>query len=234
MNCHFCGQTYKITTNIPRFVNSRNLPKILQSSKSEYEKLHQKRWEKIPDGSYEILAAFAKGNKTVDIACGDGFVEMLAPETVGVEFSGNALKKAQKNGARYLVQATAEQLPFADDAFDIAMCAGSLEHFANPEKALSEMKRVSNIQILTVHRALPIPFAKLLFPFTKFVFGILHQPIEIPFTEAELLRLYEKTNLSIIFKGVWTLPINYGKAIPFLPVLQNIPSCFFVISIKKS
>lgn len=196
--------------------------------------MHQKGpWHRISDGSYEILASFARGNKTLDIACGDGYIEQLVPETVGVDFSISALKKAQKNGAKNLVCARAENLPFVNNAFDIAICAGSLENIENPQRAIFEMARVSKIQIMTVHREFDIPLIRMARSVFTQIANVAHQPVEKPLRESELQKMLEAAKLKIIFKGYWTLPVNYGSVIKFLPVFKNIPSCFFVITIKK-
>ncbi|MCH7951964.1 class I SAM-dependent methyltransferase [Patescibacteria group bacterium] len=197
-----------------------------------YDKMHKKTFGGPSDGSYEILASIARGNKSVDIACGEGIIERLAPETVGVEFSLNALKKARKNGAKHLVLADAHALPFKDNAFDISICAGSLEHFADPKQALLEMARISKIQVLTVHRKLPFPLGILSELASKFL-NIKHQPIERPVNASDLGKMVKNAGLYIIFKGIWTLPVNYGRPIKFLPQFHSLPSCHFVISIKQ-
>lgn len=207
--------------------------KITKESRNSYDTMHKKYFGGPSDGSYEILASIAKGNKTVDIACGEGIIERLAPETVGVEFSLNALNKAKQKGAKYLVLADAHTLPFKDNSFDVSISAGSLEHFQNPQKAVLEMARVSRIQVMTVHRHLTIPFGKFLFHLVTTIFNIKHQPLEKPIGESQLVKLIEKAGLHIVFRGVWTLPVNYGKVIPFLPVFEKIPSCYFVISVKR-
>ena len=204
-----------------------------RKSQKEYDMAHKKYFGGPDDGSYEILSAMARGNETVDIACGEGQIEKLSPETVAVEFSQNALIKAKKNGAKYLVLADAHSLPFADNSFDVSISAGNIEHFQNPQKAINEMARVSRIQVMTVHRHLPIPFGKFLFHLVTNIFNIKHQPLEKPISEGKLVKLVEKAGLHIVFKGVWTLPVNYGKVIPFLPVFEKIPSCYFVISVKR-
>lgn len=200
---------------------------------SKYERLHQKGyWGKISDGSYEILASFARGNRTLDIACGEGWIENLSPETTGMDFSLSALKKAKGNGAKRLVLADAHRLPFKANAFDVAICAGSLEHFTDPQKTLFEMARVSKMQILTVHRKLPFPLGSLSELASK-VLKISHQPIERPISASDLGKMVKNAGLHIVFRGVWTLPVNYGRPIKFLPQFHSLPSCHFVISIKQ-
>ena len=202
-------------------------------SQKQYDNMHRNDFGGPQDGSYEILASIARGNKTVDIACGEGIIEKLAPEAVGVEFSLNALTKAKANGAKYLVLADAHALPFRENSFDIAISSGNLEHFADPEKAIKEMARVSKIQVLIVHRYPPFPFARLIYDLITKVFKIIHQPIEKPISQESLEKMLQRAELHIVFKGVWTLPFNYGRVIKFLPELNGISSCSFVISIKN-
>ncbi len=204
-----------------------------EKSQVNNEDKHSKgSWHRIDDGSYEILAAIARGNKAIDIACGDGYIEELAPQTVGVDYSISALKKAKQNGAKYLVCARAENLPFATNSFDIAICAGSIENIENPQKAILEMARVSKMQIMTVHREFSFPLARLVRSLISFFFNIENQAVEKPLKWQELEKYLKKAKLHIVFKGLWTLPVNYGKVVSFLPVFKSIPSCFFVITIK--
>lgn len=229
--CKNCGFAYKNLNGIWDFLYIPE--KKTQVSRKEYDLMHKKDFGGPMDGSYKILASIARGNKTVDIACGEGIIEKLAPETVGVEFSLNALKKAKLNGAKHLVLADAHALPFRDDAFDVAISSGNLEHFADPQTTINEMARVSKIQVLTVHRYPPLPFAPLIYDLMTKIFKIIHQPIEKPINQKSLEKMLQKAGLHIVFKGVWTLPFNYGRVIKFLPELNSIPSCSFVISIKK-
>lgn len=230
-NCQQCKFAYTKSDGIWHLAHTQN--NISRDSLDIYDRMHENEFGGPNDGSYEILASIAKGNKTLDIACGEGLLEKLAPETVGADFSLNALKKAKKNNAKYLVLADAQALPFQDNAFDVAISAGSLEHFQNPQKAILEMARVSKIQVLTVHKSLPIPFASFLFGLVSNILRIKHQPIEKPIDQKTLEKMIEKVNLHIVFKGVWTIPFNRGRVIKVLPELKKIPSCLFLISIRK-
>lgn len=200
---------------------------------SGYENLHKQPSGRIDDGSYEIIATFARGNKSVDIGCGEGFLEELSPETVGVDFSLNALKKAARHRIRLLVRADAHRLPFLNKSFDISICLGSLEHFRNPFGALKEMERISNIQILTVHREFPIPFGNFIRNTLLALRGIENQPIDNPLSWHELQKLLDKAKLKVVFKGLWTYPFNL-EFLGIKPLERlNIPSCYFVITTCK-
>ena len=228
--CSKCKLPYEKVGGIWHLLYVKN--RATRTSQKQYDDTHLSALKGPDDGSYEILAAFARGNRTVDIACGQGHIEKLAPQTVGVEFSKNALVAAKRNGAKYLVLADAHALPFKNNSFDISISAGNLEHFTNPQRAIAEMARVSKIQIMTIHREFNFPGARLARKTLTMLLKIKNQPIEKPMKWDEVERMLTSAGLKIIFKGFWTLPVNFGRILPILPVLQKIPSCYFVISKK--
>ncbi len=207
--------------------------KKTRDSLTAYDNMHQKFFDGPEDGSYEILGKIARGNLAVDIASGDGFIEQFTPETICVEFSKNALTNAKKVGAKHLVLADAHHLPFIDNAFEISISSGNLEQFANPGLAVSEMVRISKIQILTVHKEFNIPFASQIRSLFAKATGLKQQPIEKPMKIRDVETMLESNGTHIVYKGVWTIPVNLGKVVKFLPEFKNVPSCFFLISIKK-
>ena len=228
VKCLSCDNTFSKRAGVWNMLNLKG-----QKSKSSlrvYEQMHKNAYGRIKDGSYEILASFARGNKSLDVACGDGFIEMLAPETVGLEFSWEALKKAKKNGAKHLVLADAHHLPFKDSSFDIAICAGSLEHFENPLSALKEMARVSKIQVLTVHKSYPIPLANYLRSQVLKFKSIPDQPIDNPMSLSQLEKLFKRAKMNVVFKGVWTYPYDFGNLGFWVPKFFKLPSCHFFIT----
>ena len=83
------------------------------------------------------LSEVARGKKVVDIGCGFGrnrkVVEDVGGEWIGVEpFEGGA----------HTVTADAENLPFQDNTFDVAIMDAVLEHIPNVSNAFSEVARV--------------------------------------------------------------------------------------------
>lgn len=83
------------------------------------------------------LQDICRGKKVVDIGCGYGrnkpIVESVGGEWVGVEpFEGGA----------HTVVADAENLPFEDNTFDVAIMDAVLEHIPDVGKAYAEMARV--------------------------------------------------------------------------------------------
>lgn len=201
------------------------------SYQQNYDVMHSQPFSTIYDGSYEILGQFARGNTTLDIACGDGYLTSLSPNTtVGLDFSLNALKKAKDHGAKHLVLANAHKLPFKDLSFDLSICSGSLEHFNDPLLALKEMKRVSTTQILITHRPYPIPLGDHLRPLVIKLFNMPDQPNDHPLSIKRLRNLCKKAGLNIVYEGVWTYPFDLQVLSSFIPRQFYLPSCTFIVS----
>ena len=76
----------------------------------------------------------------LDLGCGIGHsFELLAPrETVGLDLDPEALR----DQARETVVGDMRNLPFPDDEFDGAICVQAIEHVSDPERALTETRRV--------------------------------------------------------------------------------------------
>ncbi|HKJ24641.1 MAG TPA: methyltransferase domain-containing protein [Myxococcota bacterium] len=93
-----------------------------------------------------------EGRRILDVASGVGqdaiALQARGARVVGAEPSRRmiglaALQAAKSDGAlpRW-VRCWSDGLPFADGAFDAALCKGALDHFDRPELAISEMARV--------------------------------------------------------------------------------------------
>ncbi|HJU28174.1 MAG TPA: class I SAM-dependent methyltransferase [Candidatus Binataceae bacterium] len=91
-------------------------------------------------------------DRAVEIATGPGYVAMAlaerCAEVVGLDLTEAPLKIAERMRAeRGLANVSfrhgdAEDLPFKDGEFDIAVCRFAFHHFERPEKVLAEMRRV--------------------------------------------------------------------------------------------
>ena len=98
------------------------------------------------------LAALRPGERVVDIACGTGVVARLAAERVGsagtvagVDINPGMLAVARDaapaDAAIEWHEARAEELPLADEAFDVALCQFGLQFFADRPAALRQISR---------------------------------------------------------------------------------------------
>lgn len=90
----------------------------------------------------------AAGSHVLDVACGAGeWLQVCSgkgSQVAGVDLSSKAINVCREripNGVFF--DQPAEQLPFADNTFDVVTCLGSLEHFVDPQTSLREMVRVA-------------------------------------------------------------------------------------------
>lgn len=98
-----------------------------------------------------------RGDRVIDLACGDGayavwLAERVGPEgaVVAVDLSPAFLELARSaaaaspfGGCIELREADAYALPFADGSFDLAWCAQSMFSLPDPVGALRELRRVT-------------------------------------------------------------------------------------------
>jgi SAM-dependent methyltransferase len=88
------------------------------------------------------------GEQVLDVACGDGawlgLLQAQGAAVHGVDISSVAVERCrQRLPGADIRESVAEALPYADDAFDLVTCMGSLEHFLDKPRALTEMRRVA-------------------------------------------------------------------------------------------
>lgn len=83
------------------------------------------------------LNVFIEKNKsnlfTLDLGCGHSPYSSYFPNRVGFDV---------KSGKDVDLVGDAHKLPFKDNQYDIILCIEALEHFINPQIAISEIKRV--------------------------------------------------------------------------------------------
>ena len=99
------------------------------------------------------IAALRPGERVLDVACGTGIVARMARQRVG---SGGAVAGLDANPGMVAVarsaaspglaidwyEASAEAIPLADGAFDVALCQLGLQFITNKLGALREIRRV--------------------------------------------------------------------------------------------
>lgn len=92
-----------------------------------------------------------KGKVYVSLGCGLGrflrdYIKHGARLVVGLDLNLENLKQCNEIGAS-VVRGDIENMPFQNDAFDIIDCEATMEHIANPIRAMSEVRRISNQKI---------------------------------------------------------------------------------------
>ena len=82
----------------------------------------------------------------LDLGCGDGRLtaELAARDLVAADVSQVALERARERlpAARTVALEADEPLPLPDNAFDLVLCAETLEHVRDVQMLLSEARRV--------------------------------------------------------------------------------------------
>jgi SAM-dependent methyltransferase len=111
-------------------------------------------WELVPDEPRqapshlrEFVRSLGRAERALDLGCGDGTVtaELDAAELSAVDVSRVALERAGRRLGPDVRLAELEPdapLPFGDGAFDLVLCAETVEHVRDLQLLLSEVRRV--------------------------------------------------------------------------------------------
>jgi SAM-dependent methyltransferase len=110
-------------------------------------------WELVPEDPGPPpahLVSFVRGlgrvGRALDIGCGDGRLtaELDAEEVTAAEVSAVALERARRRlpRARLIELEPDAPVPLDDAAFDLVLCAETIEHVRDVQLLLSEIRRV--------------------------------------------------------------------------------------------
>jgi 2-polyprenyl-3-methyl-5-hydroxy-6-metoxy-1,4-benzoquinol methylase len=110
-------------------------------------------WELVPDEPgpppehlREFVASLGRVERALDLGCGDGRLTAAldAVELTAADVSSVALERAQRRlPDAHLVELEPDSaLPFEDGAFDLVLCAETIEHVRDVQLFLSEVRRM--------------------------------------------------------------------------------------------
>jgi ubiquinone/menaquinone biosynthesis C-methylase UbiE len=110
-------------------------------------------WEMVPDDPgpppahiSAFVTDLAPAERALDVGVGDGRVAALlaTARLTAVDVSQVALDRARKRlpDADLVLVEPDDELPFADNSFDLVMCIETLEHIRDVQLELSEIRRV--------------------------------------------------------------------------------------------
>lgn len=94
-----------------------------------------------------IDRALGESETVLNVGAGTGSYEPADRRVVAVEPSIEMIRKRSPSAAP-AVQASAEDLPFEDDAFDASMAILTVHHWTDKEAGLREMRRVTRGRIV--------------------------------------------------------------------------------------
>lgn len=191
------------------------------------------------------LASVSPGSKALDLCCGTGDITFSlakrGAETIGLDFSPQMLevagrRKEKTRGIRSqnpkFLQGDAQQLPFADNTFDIVTVGYGLRNLASWERGLEEMARVARPGgrlivldfgkppnalwrgIYFTHLRLSVPLIGRLFcgnaqAYAYILESLKHYPAQI--AVADKMRALKLNNIRVINLLGGAMAINYGE-----------------------
>ena len=94
-----------------------------------------------------IQQALGPAETVLNVGAGTGSYEPVDRLVTAVEPSREMIRQ-RSSAAAQAIQASAEQLPFDDDAFDAAMAILTVHHWPDKEAGLREMRRVTRGRIV--------------------------------------------------------------------------------------
>jgi SAM-dependent methyltransferase len=89
-----------------------------------------------------IEEALGQAETVLNVGAGTGSYEPAGRQVTAVEPSIEMIRKREPSAAE-AIQASAEQLPFGDDAFDASMAILTIHHWSDKQAGLEEMRRVT-------------------------------------------------------------------------------------------
>lgn len=112
---------------------------------------HQLTYTKFPQSLYhgdkirfvnETLARLGKGQRILDVGC--GAVPYISPgnQVYPLDADEEIVKALQVSGKQAYLGDANNHIPFDDEHFDAALLLDVIEHFYQPDKAVSEIRRV--------------------------------------------------------------------------------------------
>jgi ubiquinone/menaquinone biosynthesis C-methylase UbiE len=106
---------------------------------TSYEQLHrEEQLNKLKIIKENLdLTEHLKNPTILDIGCGPCWSTEFFDNVIGIDSAEQLL-----DGNKDVLKASAEQLPFPDNCFDIILCVTAIHHF-ELSKAIPEMKRVA-------------------------------------------------------------------------------------------
>lgn len=158
--------------------------------------------------------------KILDVGCGIGRLlrNIICNIKVGIDPSSKALQIASKNDKGYCLCATAENLPFESENFDIVLFLEVVEHTSNPKMVLNEINRVLKKDGLLI---LSFPnYVHILWLFVRIASEIFNKPGWINLQPIDRIFFYPQIREMLANSGFKVIEIKGTIYLP--PVIYNV------------
>lgn len=112
-----------------------------------YESRRRNRYHRFLDEfTAATLAPYAQDARLLEVGCGTGLIlQQMSRYThrlTGIDLSAGMVTIARAKGFE-VIQSAADELPFANETFDLVCCFRVYSHISSHEAALAEMLRVT-------------------------------------------------------------------------------------------
>jgi ubiquinone/menaquinone biosynthesis C-methylase UbiE len=152
----------------------------------------------------------------LDVGCGTGTILSAIAKRkddgvilAGIDISPEMIRVAKKHMEEKadLRVGDAEDLPWKDNSFDVALCLYSFHHYTHPQKALSEINRV-----ITQGGQLILADA--------WIFSPLRQILNlfIRFSNKGDVRIYSKAEICNLIKDAGFNKVSWERVTPIAPI----------------
>ena len=144
-----------IISGIPRFVNTKTYASLFGDQWKEYKKTQLDSYSGIAISANRLnrclgeLKDDLKGKLVLEAGCGAGrFTEVLLNKGAVVVSSdlSAAVEVNQENFPQnenhFVIQADINDMPFADETFDVVVCLGVIQHTPNSEQTIENLYKL--------------------------------------------------------------------------------------------
>ena len=193
---------------------------------------HRKRQKLL----LNLIEKFGKGEKYLDAGCGSGLITRHLPvNSIGLDINPRNVKRAKKYAPlAKIVEADIENMPFIDNYFSTIICSEVLEHIPNPQRAISEIKRVlepGGILIGTV------PQKNFLWKLRVLSSTHPGEPYHKEYRKSELIRILSDFEIIKIFPASYFMTLVFivrKKSQKIKEVYEQVPPDYYDVSIKNN
>lgn len=197
----------------------------------------KKSWKyRLKRRTQEVIRAIHKHSSLelasiLDIGAAEGAMlslikkEFPMVECIGLEYSQELIDLNQDENIK-IIQGDAQNLPFKDNSFDIAIATAVIEHLSQPALMLKEAYRVlrkNGLLILTT----PVPF----FDALTRIINQEKSPHQKTFNVKELKNIFQETNFHVIYAGKFMMsPIGFPGELKIEKIIKFLKLNFVLLN----